>query len=196
MVGKVTLFHAALISNTAKQLFINGKCNGKGGCKEHESAAGAAGSSYEEGLASVSLLSAPWGIGGCAAAAPRSMGGWGCPLHPPWPLGEGAQLFLYITCSPDLGVLCHLQKGGALATFGFGKAVPVGEKSPFEPHVGCFFILFPPLAGFIDGRRLWGWMCVHASRSRAVLVRAAFWPPAPRQHPSPWSISEMLMEWD
>lgn len=98
MVGNVTLFRAALISNTAKQLFINGKWNGKEGCKEHQSAAGTAGSSYE---ASVNLLSAPWGIRGCAAAAPRSMGGWGCPIHPPWPLWDGARLFLHITCSPQ-----------------------------------------------------------------------------------------------
>lgn len=83
----MTLFHAALISNTAKQLFINGKCNGKEGCEEHESAAGSAGSSYEEGMASVNLLSAPWGIRGCVLQPPGAWGAGGVPSTLPGPGG-------------------------------------------------------------------------------------------------------------
>lgn len=97
MVGNVTLFHAALISNTAKQLFINGKCNGKQGCEEHESAAGTAGSSYEERMASVNLLSAPWGIRDC----PGAWGVGGIPSTLPGPCGMVLELFLHITCSPQ-----------------------------------------------------------------------------------------------
>lgn len=57
----ITLFHAVLISNTAKQLFIDRRCNGKESCEERESAAGSAGSLFEEGVASTNHVSAPWG---------------------------------------------------------------------------------------------------------------------------------------
>lgn len=140
-------------------------------------------------MASVNLLSAPWGIRGCAAAAPRSMGGWGCPIHPPWPLWEGAWLFLYITGSPQFSFVSPSEKRSCDDLWLWESCVG-RRKMSFPATCRLFLYPLPPLAGFIDGRRLWGWMCVHASRSQAVLVRAAFWPPAPRQHPSPWSISE------
>lgn len=37
----------------------------------------------------------PGATRGCAGAASRSMGSWGCPMHPLQPLQDGAQLGLH-----------------------------------------------------------------------------------------------------
>lgn len=145
MVGNVTLFHAALISNSAKQLFINGKCNGKEGCKEHESAAGPAGSSYEEGMASVNLTSAPWGSRGCAAAAPRSMGGWECPIHPPWPFWDGAQLFLHIMCSPRFRSFVSPSEKRSSGNLWHWESCACRRKISFRATCGLFLYPLPSL---------------------------------------------------
>ena len=122
------------------------------------------------------------GTRGCAAAAPRSVGAGDAPCTSPALVGLRSVGFT-LRCSPQFKVFMPPSKRRAVATLGIGKAVPVGEKSPFEPHAGCFIILSLPPAGFIGGGWLWGWMCVHKSRSRAGLARAAFWPPVPRQRP-------------
>lgn len=89
----------------------------------------------------LSNLYLPPGVSGAA----QQYGGLGV-SHPPSLalVGWCSVVFTYNMLPLILGILCHLQRRGAVVTFDIGKAVPAGEKSPFEPHVGCFFILFPP----------------------------------------------------
>lgn len=144
-------------------------------------------------MASVKLLSAPWGIRGCAAVAPSSMRGWGCPIPPPWPWWGGAQLFLHIKCSPQFRSFVSPSEKRSSDDLWHWESCACRRKNLLLSHMWAVCLSSSPLWQALlmaDGSGLWGWMCVHASRSPAVLVRVAFWPPAPRQHPSPWSISE------
>jgi len=46
---------------------------------------------FEEGVASVSHVSAPRGYQGLCCSSPQEHGGWGCPVHPPQPSWDAAQ---------------------------------------------------------------------------------------------------------